>query len=227
MSLVLAVLVAALLLGWARGGTLERLGDLPLRGRLLVPAALVAQVAGALVGGPAYPLGLAAGAGLAAAFLLRNRGTRGTGLVGLGFAANALVVVANGAMPVSLEASAREAVSQFLVRIAVLGLLAESPLHGYELRKRLNALLGTFRAFSYGSLYPTLRRMQASGWVTADSAGRGGRSKGCKQWARGPVQRSSGPAPAAVSLYITRKARRAVTGGGEGRGVSRRFGATL
>lgn len=64
-----------------------------------------------------------------------------------------------------------------MLEFAVLGLLAESPLHGYELRKRLNALLGTFRAFSYGSLYPTLRRMQASGWVTADSAGRGGQRK--------------------------------------------------
>jgi DNA-binding PadR family transcriptional regulator len=65
-----------------------------------------------------------------------------------------------------------------MLEFAVLGLLAESPLHGYELRKRLNALLGTFRSkFSYGSLYPTLRRMQASGWVTADSAGRGGQRK--------------------------------------------------
>jgi DNA-binding PadR family transcriptional regulator len=64
-----------------------------------------------------------------------------------------------------------------MLEFAVLGLLAESPLHGYELRKRLNALLGTFRAFSYGSLYPTLRRMQAAGWVTADAAGRGQRSK--------------------------------------------------
>ena len=30
-------------------------------------------------------------------------------------------------------------------------------MHGYELRKRLNALLGSFRAFSYGSLYPCLK----------------------------------------------------------------------
>jgi len=28
-------------------------------------------------------------------------------------------------------------------------------MHGYELRKRLNATLGSFRAFSFGSLYPT------------------------------------------------------------------------
>ena len=42
-----------------------------------------------------------------------------------------------------------------MLEIAVLGLLNESPMHGYELRKRLATLFGTFRAFSYGSLYPT------------------------------------------------------------------------
>ena len=48
-----------------------------------------------------------------------------------------------------------------MLELAVLGLLQESPMHGYELRKRLTGLLGAFRAFSYGSLYPALRRMQA------------------------------------------------------------------
>src|SRR5688500_4151439 len=43
-----------------------------------------------------------------------------------------------------------------VLELAVLGLLHESPMHGYELRKRLNMLLGTLRAFSYGSLYPCL-----------------------------------------------------------------------
>ncbi|WP_407938104.1 PadR family transcriptional regulator [Motilibacter rhizosphaerae] len=41
-------------------------------------------------------------------------------------------------------------------------------MHGYELRKRLNLLLGTFRAFSYGSLYPALRGMLASGWIAQE-----------------------------------------------------------
>ena len=40
------------------------------------------------------------------------------------------------------------------LELAVLGLLHESPLHGYELRKRLNLLLGWARLLSYGSLYP-------------------------------------------------------------------------
>lgn len=53
-----------------------------------------------------------------------------------------------------------------MLEIAVLGLLNESPMHGYELRKRLATLLGTFRAFSYGSLYPTLRRLSEAGWIS-------------------------------------------------------------
>jgi DNA-binding PadR family transcriptional regulator len=44
-----------------------------------------------------------------------------------------------------------------LLEFAVLGLLHEAPQHGYELRKRLNAALGPFRALSYGTLYPCLR----------------------------------------------------------------------
>ncbi len=56
-----------------------------------------------------------------------------------------------------------------MLEIAVLGLLSESPMHGYELRKRLAAKLGTFRAFSYGSLYPTLRRLSEAGWISEES----------------------------------------------------------
>ena len=55
-----------------------------------------------------------------------------------------------------------------MLELAVLGLLAESPLHGYELRSQLRATLGTFRAFSYGSLYPSLRRMRDAGWIAED-----------------------------------------------------------
>jgi DNA-binding PadR family transcriptional regulator len=66
-----------------------------------------------------------------------------------------------------------------VLELAILGLLSESPMHGYELRKRLNAMLGTFRAFSYGSLYPTLRKMRAAEWISTDgpAVGLGGRSK--------------------------------------------------
>ncbi|GAA1107544.1 PadR family transcriptional regulator [Nocardiopsis composta] len=64
--------------------------------------------------------------------------------------------------------------------LAVLGHLAEAPMHGYELRKRLDRELGLLRAFSYGSLYPRLRAMRCGGLVEADgdpSAAAGRRSR--------------------------------------------------
>jgi hypothetical protein len=109
-SLVVVVLAVALALGWARGGSLERLGALPLRSRRLVVGALLAQLLGSVVGGPFYPVGLALSAGLVVGFLARNRGIRGTGLVALGLLANALVVGLNGAMPVSADAAGRAGV---------------------------------------------------------------------------------------------------------------------
>jgi DNA-binding PadR family transcriptional regulator len=60
-----------------------------------------------------------------------------------------------------------------VLELAILGLLLESPMHGYELRKRLTGLLGAFRAVSYGSLYPALRRMQADGLIAEDAAPEG------------------------------------------------------
>ncbi len=57
-----------------------------------------------------------------------------------------------------------------MLELAVLGLLHSSPMHGYELRKRLTTMLGAFRAaFSYGTLYPTLRRLREAGWIAEDA----------------------------------------------------------
>ena len=58
-----------------------------------------------------------------------------------------------------------------MLEFAILGLLHETPLHGYELKKRLDSLLGRFRAFSYGSLYPALARMERAGWIVREAAG--------------------------------------------------------
>jgi DNA-binding PadR family transcriptional regulator len=38
-------------------------------------------------------------------------------------------------------------------------------MHGYELRKRLNLVLGSFRALSYGSLYPCLKSLVERHWI--------------------------------------------------------------
>jgi DNA-binding PadR family transcriptional regulator len=51
------------------------------------------------------------------------------------------------------------------LELAVLGLLHESPMHGYELRKQVNGVLGWSRLLSYGSLYPALKRMLKVGWI--------------------------------------------------------------
>lgn len=55
-----------------------------------------------------------------------------------------------------------------VLELAILGLLQDTPLHGYELRKRLNGVLGTFRAISYGSLYPALKDLSARGLIEED-----------------------------------------------------------
>jgi len=57
-----------------------------------------------------------------------------------------------------------------VLELAVLGILHETPMHGYELRKRLNSVLGAFRAFGYGSLYPALKDMLGKGLIAEDTA---------------------------------------------------------
>ncbi|HXV94764.1 MAG TPA: PadR family transcriptional regulator [Pseudonocardia sp.] len=58
-----------------------------------------------------------------------------------------------------------------MLELAILGLLYETPLHGYELRKQLSVRLGGFRVFSYGSLYPALRRLTRAGLIVDDGDG--------------------------------------------------------
>lgn len=52
-----------------------------------------------------------------------------------------------------------------MLELAILGLLQESPLHGYELKKRLNETLGHVWGVSYGSLYPALARLERTGAI--------------------------------------------------------------
>lgn len=53
-----------------------------------------------------------------------------------------------------------------MLDLAVLGLLKEGDLHGYELNKRLKSLVGGY-ANSYGALYPALARLERRGWVSS------------------------------------------------------------
>jgi DNA-binding PadR family transcriptional regulator len=57
-----------------------------------------------------------------------------------------------------------------VLELAILGLLYEAPVHGYELRKQLSMRLGGLRVISYGSLYPALRRLTRAELIAADGS---------------------------------------------------------
>jgi DNA-binding PadR family transcriptional regulator len=54
-----------------------------------------------------------------------------------------------------------------MLELAILGLLEDQELHGYEIRKRLRDELGLFSNISFGSLYPALSRLERAGAVAA------------------------------------------------------------
>ncbi len=61
-----------------------------------------------------------------------------------------------------------------MIELAILGILKEADLHGYELKKHLRKVLGPLSNVSFGSLYPALNRLERQGAVTAvvgDDAG--------------------------------------------------------
>ena len=51
------------------------------------------------------------------------------------------------------------------LRYGVLGLLAEEPLHGYEVKNRFEALLGGTWEVNIGQVYTTLQRLERDGLV--------------------------------------------------------------
>lgn len=58
-----------------------------------------------------------------------------------------------------------------MLDLAILGLLQEGDLHGYEIRRRLRDSLGLMANISFGSLYPALARLEAAKAVRGIEAG--------------------------------------------------------
>jgi DNA-binding PadR family transcriptional regulator len=54
-----------------------------------------------------------------------------------------------------------------MLDMAILGLLEERDLHGYEIRRQLRDNLGILANVSFGSLYPALTRLEKAGAVVA------------------------------------------------------------
>ncbi len=57
-----------------------------------------------------------------------------------------------------------------MLDLAILGLLEERELHGYEIRKQLREHLGILANVSFGSIYPALARLEKAGAVEATQA---------------------------------------------------------
>jgi DNA-binding PadR family transcriptional regulator len=100
-----------------------------------------------------------------------------------------------------------------VLELAILGLLKESDLHGYELKKRLAETLGMFSSVSFGSLYPALARLEAAGAVKAVEAN----------------EEVMAPAPMTGSLgaeLASYRARRSAGRGGRGGKTRKVYGIT-
>ncbi|MDA1359009.1 PadR family transcriptional regulator [Glycomyces luteolus] len=66
-----------------------------------------------------------------------------------------------------------------MIELMILGFLAEGPLHGYELRRKMAQLHGYARTFSDGTVYPAINRLVASGALAREMhPGHGAAQKG-------------------------------------------------
>ncbi|TYP68078.1 virulence activator alpha [Paenibacillus methanolicus] len=55
-----------------------------------------------------------------------------------------------------------------MLEYAILGLLMEGKLSGYDIKKTMDSSVGLFYRASYGSLYPALKRMAERGWLSVE-----------------------------------------------------------
>ncbi len=102
-----------------------------------------------------------------------------------------------------------------MIDLAVLGLLEENDLHGYELRKRLGDLLGLRLAVSFGSLYPALGRLEKADLVKAVTS---------RPVPTGPTAPMSGSLVGELAAF--RSQRRAAGGSGRGTRGKKVYGIT-
>ncbi|MCX4821112.1 PadR family transcriptional regulator [Streptomyces sp. NBC_01142] len=56
-----------------------------------------------------------------------------------------------------------------MLELAILGFLYGTPLHGYELRKRITALTGHVRPVAESTLYPAIKRLEKAGLLARET----------------------------------------------------------
>lgn len=100
----------------------------------------------------------------------------------------------------------------------ILGLLCEAPLTGYQIKRIIDIRFKFFWNESYGQLYPTLKRLNAVGFIEEDEtvAGQGRAQKtyritsygiaALKEWLRAPVEKESVRLEILLKMYFSRLA---------------------
>ena len=101
-----------------------------------------------------------------------------------------------------------------MLDLAVLGLLEERDLHGYEIRRQLREHLGLLANVSFGSIYPALTRLEKSGALVATEVA-GPESRGAPAATAPPTGSLSG------ERAVLRARRHSPTRGRRGRKVYR------
>ena len=100
-----------------------------------------------------------------------------------------------------------------MLELAILGLLVDEDLHGYELKRRLTDVLGARSSVSDGSLYPALGRLEKTAAVKAVTAN--------------PEGDEPPPATGSLGAELALFRRRKVGGGGARSGRTRKvYGIT-
>jgi DNA-binding PadR family transcriptional regulator len=113
-----------------------------------------------------------------------------------------------------------------MLDMAILGLLEERDLHGYEIRRLLRDHLGLLANVSFGSIYPALTRLEKSGAVVAlegASGGPGGPGGSGSDAGSGPGAGAAAPPTGSLSgeLNVLRARRHSGTRSRRGKKVYR------
>lgn len=64
-----------------------------------------------------------------------------------------------------------------MIEYITLGMTLDTALTGYDIKKQIGGGIGLFYKASYGSLYPTLKKLTSKGYLTMTEEARGSRTK--------------------------------------------------
>ena len=95
----------------------------------------------------------------------------------------------------------------------ILGFLSRAPMSGYDISRRMAASTAHFYRTSFGSIYPSLARMEKAGLVASERSLSSGRArnayrllpagkKAFREWMASPLDVSAGPSPLLARIFF-------------------------